>query len=53
VFLSFLSLKEMIEQGKIKHIVDKIYPIEQAAQAHTRVADEQRLGPEVFCFEKN
>ena len=49
---SFFSLKEMIEQGEIKLIVDKIYPIEQAAQAHTRVENEQRLGPVVLYFEK-
>jgi NADPH:quinone reductase-like Zn-dependent oxidoreductase len=53
VSLSSLSLKEMIEQGKIKLIVDKIYPIEQAAQAHTRVVNEQRLGPVDLFFEKN
>ena len=32
-----LALKEMIEQGKIKSAVDKIYPMEQAADAHRRV----------------
>jgi D-arabinose 1-dehydrogenase-like Zn-dependent alcohol dehydrogenase len=53
VSLSFISLKEMIEQGKIKPIFDKIYPIEQAAQAYTRVVNEQRLGPVVLSFEKN
>ena len=39
-----LALKEMIEAGKIKSIVDKIYPPEQAAEAHRRVETEQRLG---------
>jgi len=39
-----LALKEMIESGKIKSIVDKIYPLDQAAQAHRRVETEQRLG---------
>jgi hypothetical protein len=43
----------LIEQGKIKLIVNKIYPIEQAAQAHTRVVNEQRLGPVDLFFEKN
>ncbi len=38
------TLKEMIEDGKIKSIVDKVYPMEQAAAAHTRVETEQRLG---------
>jgi len=37
-------LKEMIEAGKIKSIVDKVYPPEQAAEAHRRVETEQRLG---------
>jgi NADPH:quinone reductase-like Zn-dependent oxidoreductase len=38
------TLKEMIEDGEIKSIVDKIYPMEQAAAAHERVETEQRLG---------
>ncbi|MCP4752396.1 MAG: NAD(P)-dependent alcohol dehydrogenase [Proteobacteria bacterium] len=39
-----LALKEMIEEGKIKPIVDKVYPIKQVADAHRRVETEQRLG---------
>ena len=39
-----IALKEMIEAGKIKSVVDKIYPPEQAAAAHRRVEAEQRLG---------
>ena len=39
-----LALKGMIEEGKIKSTVDKIYPIEQVAEAHRRVETEQRLG---------
>ena len=39
-----LELKQMIESGKIKSIVDKVYSFEQAADAHRRVETEQRLG---------
>ena len=39
-----LALKEMIEAGKIKPVVDKIYSLDQAAEAHRRVETEQRLG---------
>lgn len=39
-----LVLKEMIESGKVISIVDKVYPMEQAADAHRRVETEQRLG---------
>lgn len=39
-----LALKEMIEDGKIGSIVDKVYPLEQAADAHRQVEAEQRLG---------
>jgi NADPH:quinone reductase-like Zn-dependent oxidoreductase len=48
-----LALKEMIEEGKIKSIVDKIYPFEQAAEAHRRVETEQRLGPVVISVGKS
>jgi NADPH:quinone reductase-like Zn-dependent oxidoreductase len=39
-----LELVKMIEDGSIKPVVDKIYPMEQAADAHRRVETEQRLG---------
>jgi NADPH:quinone reductase-like Zn-dependent oxidoreductase len=39
-----LTLKDMIEAGKIVSVVDKIYAPEQAAEAHRRVETEQRLG---------
>ena len=44
-----LTLKKMIEEGRIKSIVDKIYSFEQAAEAHRRVETEQRLGPVVIA----
>lgn len=43
-----LALKEMIEEGKIKSTVDKVYSFEQAAEAHRRVETEQRLGTVVI-----
>jgi len=46
------TLKEMIEEGKIKPIVDKIYSFKQAAEAHRRVETEQRLGPVVISAGK-
>jgi NADPH:quinone reductase-like Zn-dependent oxidoreductase len=46
-------LKEMIEKGKIKPVVDKIYPLEKAAEAHRRVETEQRLGPVVISVGKS
>ena len=45
-----LILKEMIEGGKIKSIVDRVYPMEQAADAHRRVETEQRLGAVVIAI---
>lgn len=39
-----LVLKEMIEQGKLKPALDKVYPLERVAEAHQRVETEQRLG---------
>jgi NADPH:quinone reductase-like Zn-dependent oxidoreductase len=43
-----LVLKEMIEDGRIRSIVDRVYPQEQAAEAHRRVETEQRLGAVVL-----
>lgn len=47
-----LELREMIEAGKIKSTVDKIYPPEQAAEAHRRVETEQRLGIVVISMDQ-
>jgi len=46
-----LTLKKMIDEGKIKPVVDKIYSFEQAAEAHRRVDTEQRLGIVVIASE--
>jgi len=46
------ELREMIEAGEIKSVVDKIYPPEQAAEAHRRVESEQRLGIVVISMDK-
>lgn len=43
----------MIEEGKIKSIVDKIYPLGQAAEAHRRVETEQRLGVIIISMGKS
>lgn len=48
-----LALKDMIEQGKIKSIVDKVYPLEEVAEAHRRVESEQRLGIVVLSVAKS
>ncbi len=45
-----LNLKEMIEDRRIKSIVDRVYPMEQASDAHRRVETEQRLGAIVIAI---
>lgn len=45
-----LALKEMIERGQIQTIVDEIYSMERAADAHRRVDTEQRLGAIVIAI---
>lgn len=44
------TLKELIEDGKIVSVVDKVYPMDQAAAAHRRVETEQRLGAVVIAI---
>lgn len=45
-----LALKEMIEAGKIRSIVDRVYPMHEAADAHRRVETEKRLGAVVLAI---
>lgn len=39
-----VDLKEMIEQGLVEPVVDRVYSLEQVIEAHRRVETEQRLG---------
>ena len=45
-----LTLKEMVEGGKIGSIVDRVFPMERAADAHRLVETEQRLGAIVIAI---
>ena len=45
-----LTLKGMIEDGRIESIVDRVYPMEKASDAHRRVETEQRMGAVVIAI---
>jgi NADPH:quinone reductase-like Zn-dependent oxidoreductase len=45
-----LTLKQMIEDEKINPTVDRVFSMEQAAEAHRRVEAEQRLGCTVISM---
>ncbi len=46
-----IALRTMIEAGRIRSVVDKIYSFNQIVQAHERVEAEKRIGIVVISFD--